>query len=211
MPSPAAGASSSTPATSATTGPAAEACGLSGSQRPIPRPLLSVERAASPDGPILVGWDGSTGARQALATVRDLFGARRTVLAAVRHGTRSEPVPPGCELVDADIAAGHLATGRAVAETLTVLAAEQHAAAVVVGSRGRSAPREIVLGSVAMATLHHSPGPVVVVPHRRRGRSVPHTVVMAVAYRLSEPVVSVAAARPASRRAMGTRNGEQET
>ena len=40
------------------------------------------------------------------------------------------------------------------------------AAVLVVGSRGRSALREILLGSVAMAALHHSPRPVVVVPHR---------------------------------------------
>jgi len=132
----------------------------------MPHSLLSTERAALADGPVLVGWDGSAGARHALATARELFGMRRIVLAAARHGTRSEPVPPGCELVGADIAAGHLAEGRTVAEVLIGLAAEQHAAAVVVGSRGRSAPREIVLGSVAMATLHHSPRPVVVVPHR---------------------------------------------
>lgn len=131
-----------------------------------PHPLLSSERAALADGPVLVGWDGSAGSRRALAAARELFGARRIVLAAARHGTRPEPVPPGCELVGADIAAGHLAEGRAVAEVLIGLAAEQQAAAVVVGSRGRSAPREILLGSVAMATLHHSPRPVVVVPHR---------------------------------------------
>jgi len=35
---------------------------------------------------------------------------------------------------------------------------------LVVGSRGRSAIREILLGSVAMATLHHAYRPVMVVP-----------------------------------------------
>jgi nucleotide-binding universal stress UspA family protein len=44
---------------------------------------------------------------------------------------------------------------------------------IVVGSRGRSALREIRLGSVAMATLHHSPCPVVVVPHRARAGTEP--------------------------------------
>jgi nucleotide-binding universal stress UspA family protein len=33
----------------------------------------------------------------------------------------------------------------------------------MVGSRGRSAVREILLGSVAMATLHHTRRPVLVV------------------------------------------------
>ena len=133
----------------------------------IPHPLLSTERAALAGGPILVGWDGSAGARQAVHAAQDLFGVRRIVLAAVHDGEPPQPAPLGCELVDAGSTAGHpLTTGRAVAEALTQLAAEQCAAAVVVGSRGRSALREIMLGSVALATLHHSPRPVVVVPHR---------------------------------------------
>jgi nucleotide-binding universal stress UspA family protein len=39
---------------------------------------------------------------------------------------------------------------------------------IVVGSRGRSARREILLGSVAMATLHRAHRPVLVVPDLRR-------------------------------------------
>ena len=42
--------------------------------------------------------------------------------------------------------------------------AHHEAALLVVGSRGRSAMQEIVLGSVAMATLHHAHRPVLVVP-----------------------------------------------
>jgi nucleotide-binding universal stress UspA family protein len=37
----------------------------------------------------------------------------------------------------------------------------------VVGSRGRSAAREIMLGSSAIAVLHHTDRPAVVVPGRR--------------------------------------------
>jgi nucleotide-binding universal stress UspA family protein len=130
----------------------------------IPHPLLSTERAALAGGPVLVGWDGSAGARQALERVPGLFGVRRIVLAAVHDGDSPPPAPAGHELVVARV--GRPATGRTVAGALTGLAAEQRAAAVVVGSRGRPALREILLGSVAMATLHHCPRPVVVVPGR---------------------------------------------
>jgi hypothetical protein len=41
------------------------------------------------------------------------------------------------------------------------------AAAIAVGSRGRSAAREVMLGSAAMPVLHHTDRPVVVVPGRR--------------------------------------------
>jgi nucleotide-binding universal stress UspA family protein len=49
---------------------------------------------------------------------------------------------------------------------MAAAAADHGAAALVVGSRGRSAAREIILGSVAMSTLHHSHRPVMVVPNR---------------------------------------------
>ena len=54
--------------------------------------------------------------------------------------------------------------GRAVADALAGYASTRSAALVVVGSRGRSATRELLLGSVAMATLHHAHRPVLVVP-----------------------------------------------
>lgn len=137
----------------------------------VPHPMLTTERAALAAGPVIVGWDGSAGARRALETAGELFGGRRIVLAAVADGEVAEPVPRGFESTAVELADGHPAIGRAVAEALAGLAADQRAAAVVVGSRGRSALREILLGSVAMATLHHMPRPVVVVPHRSTARS----------------------------------------
>jgi len=64
----------------------------------------------------------------------------------------------------------HGAAARTVADVLVAYARECGAAVVVVGSRGRSAIRELVLGSVAMATLHRAYRPVLVVPSRPTGR-----------------------------------------
>jgi nucleotide-binding universal stress UspA family protein len=58
----------------------------------------------------------------------------------------------------------HGPTGRAVAGALAKCARDRGAAVVVVGSRGRSAVEEIVLGSVAIATVHHAYRPVLVAP-----------------------------------------------
>jgi nucleotide-binding universal stress UspA family protein len=57
---------------------------------------------------------------------------------------------------------------RAVADALAACAAERGAAVIVVGSRGQSARREILLGSVAMAALHQAPRGVRVVPDPHR-------------------------------------------
>jgi nucleotide-binding universal stress UspA family protein len=47
---------------------------------------------------------------------------------------------------------------------LAGFAARRGAALIIVGSRGRSAWGEILLGSVAMAVLHHAERPVLTVP-----------------------------------------------
>jgi len=58
-------------------------------------------------------------------------------------------------------------SGRGVADALVRRAQAIGAAAIVVGSRGRSAVREIMLGSAAMAVLHHTDRPAIVVPGER--------------------------------------------
>jgi nucleotide-binding universal stress UspA family protein len=65
--------------------------------------------------------------------------------------------------------AGRPGSARAVAAALADYAAERGAAVIVVGSRGRSASRELLLGSVAKALLHHARRPVLVVPAGRPG------------------------------------------
>lgn len=125
-------------------------------------PLLSHERASAATGPVVVGHDGSPGAEQARAAAAALLPHRDQVLAHVHHGGTTESV--------GDIPAGALDLrtrgwgARAVANALDAAAAERDAGVVVVGSRGRSAVREMVLGSTAMAVLHHVHRPVLVVP-----------------------------------------------
>ena len=59
---------------------------------------------------------------------------------------------------------GGYSSPRAVAAELAVCARRHRAGVIVVGSRGRSVVREVLLGSVARATLHHARLPVLVVP-----------------------------------------------
>jgi nucleotide-binding universal stress UspA family protein len=129
----------------------------------IPRLVLSAEREAAATGPIVVGDDGSDGAAHALAAAESLFAGR--AIARTRVAFEG----------DADAAAevvtvppfGMATTGRAVGDALVRRAQALGAAAIVVGSRGRSAAREIMLGSAAMAVLHHADRPVLVVPAKK--------------------------------------------
>jgi nucleotide-binding universal stress UspA family protein len=134
-----------------------------------PHPLLTAEHAALAGGPVVIGWDGSDGARIALAAVERLLPHRNRLLVAVGDGAPDEPAPAGGELVR--LPAGRGAPGQAVADVLVAHARDRSASLVVVGSRGRSAIREILLGSVAMATLHRAHRPVLVVPGNRSGNA----------------------------------------
>ena len=130
----------------------------------VPYPLLIAEHAGLAEGPVVVGWDGSAGAVAARAAAARLFPGRKLILAAVDDG--AGPPPAGAD----DGPVLHLGkqrgdAARAVAEALSECARERGAALLVVGSRGRSVVREILLGSVAMAALHHAHRPTMVVPH----------------------------------------------
>jgi nucleotide-binding universal stress UspA family protein len=138
----------------------------------VPEPLLGDERSAAATGPVVVGHDGSSGARTALAGAAWLFAARDQGVATVG----ADAVDDG-ELIRAGAAAartvaldpgGVAASARAVADALAGCAFAQGAAVIGVGSRGRSAGRKILLGNVAMAVLHRAHRPVLVVPDAPR-------------------------------------------
>jgi Universal stress protein family len=132
----------------------------------VPYPLLSAEYAALADKPIMVGWDGSTGGQAALAIARLLFPKREVLSVSVD----TDPGPVPAEMAtDASIMTLRIARGRgfgsaAVADALNAFANDRDVAVLVVGSRGRSATREILLGSVAKTTLDNAERPVIVVP-----------------------------------------------
>ncbi len=131
----------------------------------VPHPMLSAEHEAVVNGPVVLGWDGSAGSLAAYASARALFPSRQIV--AVSVGETAQPPPPGA---DSDSLVTHVTVDRGrgfghrpVVNALLDAAADRDAAVVVVGSRGRSAARELLIGSVAMGTLHHSHRPVMVV------------------------------------------------
>jgi nucleotide-binding universal stress UspA family protein len=130
----------------------------------VAHPLLMGERADVIDGPVIVGWDGSAGAQAALAAAARLFPARTLELVSVDQGDRNTPPVSGHDVVSLAADGRHATAARTVAETLSDHARRHQAALVVVGSRGRSAVREALVGSVAVSTLHHAHRPVMVVP-----------------------------------------------
>ncbi|GAA0223080.1 universal stress protein [Cryptosporangium japonicum] len=133
----------------------------------IPQPLLSAEYDALPDGAVVVGWDGSPGAADALAAARELFPSRPFVLVSVGDVDADAPaLPEGTKVTTLEVPGTIGPHGRVVAEALSDAARASGAALIVVGSRGRSPVREMLLGSVAMATLHHAHRPVLVAAHR---------------------------------------------
>jgi nucleotide-binding universal stress UspA family protein len=129
----------------------------------VPRAILSPERESTASGPIIVGNDGSEGAARAAESARELFEGREIVVARVAFEEEGD-LPEGAVTVPP---VGVTRSGRAVADALVREARAVGAGAIVVGSRGRSAVGEMLLGSVAMATLHHTDRPVMVVPSRQ--------------------------------------------
>ena len=135
----------------------------------VPHPLLMDEYAALGEGSVLVADDGSAGAEAALAEAIRLFPSRELARVTVDEGHTthdSDTAPPAEQtpVTRLQVPRGHGAAGRAVAGALSASARSRGAAVIVVGSRGRSALQEMLLGSVAMATLHHAHRPVLVVP-----------------------------------------------
>lgn len=135
----------------------------------VPHPLLAAEYDAVSKGPVVVGWDGSAGAEKALAAAARLFPERDLLSVSVGDATPAEP-PPELSIAGNRSVEWHRVEkgpgphAHGVADALIAAARDHDAAAMVVGSRGRSVAREVLLGSVAMSTLHHAERPVMVVP-----------------------------------------------
>jgi nucleotide-binding universal stress UspA family protein len=134
----------------------------------VPSPLLAEERAAAAAGPVMVAHDASSGAQRALAAAAALFPGRALIVATV--GSSSIDLEDDAETLTL-APHGAAVSPRAVADALAAAAAERDAAVIVVGSRGQSARREILIGSVATATIHHAQRPVLVVPEPQRSDS----------------------------------------
>lgn len=135
----------------------------------VPHPMLAGDLAALADGPVVIGWDGSTGAERACHAAMRLFPERDLILVSVDDGPDATALPDlkdngRREVRHRSVKRSHGFHARGVAGALNTAASDAGAAVIVVGSRGRSAMREILLGSAAMATLHHAERPVMVVP-----------------------------------------------
>jgi nucleotide-binding universal stress UspA family protein len=146
-------------------------------------------------GPMLIAYDGSLPAQEALRAAAAVLAGRSatilTVWASVRHGAAASRLALPDTVVAAGVAAldggarddavrvgeegarlartGGLSADAieavqrgGVAATIAAVAEEHNASVVVVGSRGRSAVRSTVVGSVTYGLLHAVRRPVLV-------------------------------------------------
>ena len=125
--------------------------------------------------PVVVGTDGSPGARAPLAFALEAAALRDVPLVAVCALSDAAGVLGIARNVEADFNA---ATGKAQADHPEVLvqkrveqgaprsallAVASQSQLLVVGARGRGGLPDMMLGSVSFAVLHHAPCPVTVV------------------------------------------------
>jgi nucleotide-binding universal stress UspA family protein len=151
---------------------------------------------SSADGPVLFAYDGSDGARRAIAEGASRLAARdgvvvsvwrshersaglgrlavpdsvtREAIARLDAESQAEAAALAAEGVELLTAAGWAAEAATRSTTTNVWAAvlavarEHGATTIVVGSRGMSGLKAVVLGSVSSALLQHSDVPVLLV------------------------------------------------
>lgn len=138
----------------------------------IPHPMLAAEYAALPDGPVLTCWDGSDGAQAAFAAAQRFFPDRELLRAYVDDNNAAQAETEGRYPPPIHLERGRGLHARATSDALIGCADEHDAAVLLVGARRRSAAREILLGSIALATVHHAHRPVMVVPTSPDGTAV---------------------------------------
>lgn len=151
-------------------------------------PVLVARAADAPDGPVVVGVDGSADSQSALAFAAAEADLRGCAALVVHAWTRPGPHAPGSVLpLDLDTDSVRAGAERLLSETTVgwaekypgvhfqhalvhghprqaLLEAGQDAGLLVVGARGRTTPPVTDLGSVSQYLLHHAPCPLVVVP-----------------------------------------------
>ncbi len=139
------------------------------------RPVVVVPHAAAepaPDAPLVVGFDGSPLAEEAIRAAGALMPGRRAIVTHVGH----------LDLADAGVAVAAAAGLQPEAlsvkaplsdvirpesapwHQLSRVADEADAAAIVVGTRGSGAVRRFLLGSTTGGLLHHAQRPLLVIP-----------------------------------------------
>ena len=144
-----------------------------------------------PDRPVLICYDGSDDAKHAISEAAKLLGPRTALVlsvwqdaAAIPAFAWAAPMPDlddllsaaregarrvAAEGVEAAGAAGFAATPLVVesggpVSGAVVEAADAHdVAAIVMGSRGLSGVKSVLMGSVSSGVVHHATRPVVVV------------------------------------------------
>jgi nucleotide-binding universal stress UspA family protein len=149
-------------------------------------PIIVVRPAAAPDGPVLVGYDGSDAANAALQFgVREALSRKVPLIVANIYwekpwGWHQQPA------TDPVITASHRAelmlndalelsieehpeleytirTIHSLNPAHSLVEESAHAALTVVGSRGRGGFAGLLLGSVSRTLIHHGAGPVAVI------------------------------------------------
>ncbi|MEO8687900.1 MAG: universal stress protein [Solirubrobacteraceae bacterium] len=152
------------------------------------------------DGPLLLCYDGSEDARQAIERAGRLFGGRHALVLTVRQPTTglgsiawlgatasmvnlSELERAAVEIggrvanqgvriaQEAGLRAEPLAveTTDPVWEAIVEVADRHDAATIVMGSRGATGLRSMLLGSVSSAVVHHADRPTLIIRRRDTG------------------------------------------
>ncbi len=144
--------------------------------------------ARTADGPLLLCYDGSEDAKHAIEHAGRLLGGRDALVVTVW-----QPTPAlGSSASGADLGERVARDGVRIAQqaglhakpvaveaagpvwkTIVEIADRQDAAAIVLGSRGLTGLRPLLLGSVSSAIVHHADRPTLVIrqPTQQTGRS----------------------------------------